>query len=212
MHAITSFAVVAGLMTITPGLDTTLVLRTAARHSRRAAFATALGINAGVLAWAVAAAVGVSALLNASQLAFTVVKDAGAVYMLKLGITMIHHAIRPPHGDVATADSLAGVTVPPSATSCFRQGFLTNLMNPKIGAFYVALLPQFLPPEHSAAVMGAVLALVHNVEGLLWFSLIILAVDRMRDLLQRPRVQRSVDAVAGSAVVGFGLRLGLSRS
>ncbi len=199
------FAVVAGLMTITPGLDTALVLRTAATGSRREAFACALGIGAGVLTWAVAAAVGASALAAASQVAFTVLRYAGAAYMIWLGARMLLAAFR---GGAHRADDAPSPQR--SAGGAFRQGLFVNLLNPKIGAFYLALLPQFPPEGESPLVMGVLLGLVHNVEGLLWFAGIILAVDRMRPLLARPRVQRGIEAVAGSAVVGFGLRLGLT--
>lgn len=207
IESLIGFAVVAGLMTITPGLDTALVLRTAATGSRREAFACALGIGAGVLTWAVAAAVGASALAAASPVAFTVLRYAGAAYMIWLGARMLLAAFRGTAGGHAEGD------VPPvqrSTGAAFRQGLFVNLLNPKIGTFYLALLPQFLPAGESPLVMGVLLGLVHNAEGLLWFAGIILAVDRMRPLLARPRVQRGIEAVAGTAIVGFGLRLGLT--
>ena len=206
-----SFAVVAGLMTITPGLDTALVLQQASRFGSRVAMASALGINLGVLVWAVAATLGVSALLATSEVAYTVVRLAGALYMVWLGGRMIWEAVRGEDEAVLPTEgarAVAGRAMTPWAG--FRKGFLVNLMNPKIGAFYVALLPQFLPDGVHPVLGGVLLALVHNVEGILWFALIVLAVDRARDLLQRPAVQRGVDAVAGVVVVGFGLRLALS--
>lgn len=203
--AVLQFALVAGLMTITPGLDTALVLRTATRHGRRTAAAAALGINAGVLVWAVAAAVGISALLTASHTAYTFVRLCGALYMLYLGFGMLRSATR---GEAhATSDDAPAL--PPSAWHALRSGLLVNLMNPKIGAFYVALLPQFLPPGQSAALVGLLLGLVHNLEGLVWFGALIVAVHRMRALLERPGTQRGIDALAGTAIVGFGAKLGL---
>ncbi|AKT51202.1 LysE family translocator [Arsenicicoccus sp. oral taxon 190] len=206
--AVASFAVVAGLMTLTPGLDTALVLRTATRRGRRAAAAAALGISAGVLVWAVAAAVGVSALLTASATAYAVVRYGGAAYMLWLGVGMLRAAWR---GESHQPDE-ATVRTGSTAWAAFRQGLLVNLMNPKVGAFYVALLPQFIPQGDSAGLVGALLGLVHTAEGMVWFALLILAVDRMRGWLARPAAQRWIDGVAGTAVVGFGLRLGLSRA
>ena len=230
--ALVSFSVVAGLMTITPGLDTALVLRTAARGTRRAAFATALGINSGVLVWALAAAVGVSALLTASETAYTVLRFAGALYMLYLGARMIRGAMRGEAvendadaavaGDAPGRGGTAGRPAAREGTArgraaredgtwrYYRQGLATNLLNPKIGAFYVALLPQFIPPEANAAAMGVLLGLVHNVEGLVWFTALILAVRMMSGWLRRPGVQRGSDAVAGAVAVGFGVKLALS--
>lgn len=206
-HAILSFALVAGLMTITPGVDTALVLRTAATRGRAAGFAAALGITSGVLVWAVAAAVGVSALLAASHTAYTVLRVAGALYMVYLGVRLVVAALRRPGAPVDEA----APGRPAGAWTAYRQGLVVNLLNPKIGAFYVALLPQFLPPDVPPAIAAAVLALVHNAEGLLWFALIILAVDRARAWLARPRVRRGLDLVTGSTIAGFGIALGLTR-
>lgn len=207
LAAVTSFALVAALLTITPGLDTAFVLRTTARHGRAAGFAAAAGIHTGILVWAIAAAVGVSALVAASEVAFTVVRVAGALYMLYLGARMLLAAVRG-SGDDPLATG--GSSVAGTPWRFYRQGLTVNVLNPKIGVFYVALLPQFLLPGEPPALMGLVLALVHNVEGLVWFSLLILAVARMGTWLRRPRVQRGIDAVAGTAIVGFAAKLGLS--
>ncbi|XVX20008.1 LysE family translocator [Actinomycetota bacterium] len=211
--ALLSFAVVAGLMTITPGLDTALVLRSAINHGRRVGFATALGVGAGVLVWAVAAAVGVSALLTASELAFTALKVSGAAYMLWLGGRMLWRAVRGSGHATDPLDEDAAHQPADTARAwpAFRAGLLTNLLNPKIGAFYVALLPQFLPEGHSHLLVGVLLGLVHNLEGLVWFAAIILAAGAVRAWLARPTVQRVVDGLTGSVIIGFGLRLGLAR-
>jgi threonine/homoserine/homoserine lactone efflux protein len=96
------------------------------------------------------------------------------------------------------------------AWSAWRRGLLTNLLNPKVGAFYVAVIPQFLPAGVSPLVMGVLLALVHDVLGLVWFGALIAAASTMRRLLRRRRAQQAVDGVTGAVLVVFGLRLGLS--
>jgi len=206
LTAVLSFAVMAGLVTIVPGLDTAIVLRSAVTHGRRQAFATALGINTGVLIWGAGAAVGVSALLTASTVAYTVVRIAGAGYMVWLGARLLWTALHDRRGP--------GIELRPTVASgwfrCWTRGLMTNLLNPKIGAFYVAVLPQFIPPDTSHLAVGLLLALVHNVEGLLWFSAIILGVHTIRAALARRSVQQVVDAVTGTTLIGFGLKLGLS--
>jgi threonine/homoserine/homoserine lactone efflux protein len=206
--AVVSFAAVAGLLTITPGLDSALVLRAAVRRSRGYAFATALGINSGALVWGAGAAVGVSALLTASTVAYTCLRIAGAVYMLWIGVRFLRAAVvgAPPVDEVSDGSGAAGATL----WHGWRNGFLTNLLNPKIGAFYVAVLPQFIPPGTSPLLMGLLLALVHDVLGMLWFAALILAAGRMRRLLRRRTARRVVDGATGTVLVGFGLRLGLS--
>lgn len=205
--AIIGFAVVAGLMTLVPGIDTALVLRTAVVQGRGPAFAAAAGISLGVLVWGVAAALGVSALLAASQLAFDVLRWAGAAYVVWLGVSLIVKAARGQHLDLAD-----GRVTSESARTAFRRGLVTNLLNPKIGVFYVAVLPQFLPDGVPAAAGGAGLALVHVVEGMAWFTLLILATHVLRAWLGRPSVQRWIDRITGGVLIGFGLKLALSRA
>ncbi len=206
--AVVSFALVAGLLTITPGLDTALVLRAAVLHGRRQAFATALGISSGTLVWGAGAAVGVSALLTASTVAYTTLKGVGAAYMLYLGGRLLLAAVRPGPAAGTTSDASAQVQ---GAWHAWRTGLLTNLLNPKIGVFYVAVLPQFLPADASPLAMGLLLALVHDLQGMAWFALLVLTAHRARAFLQRRATARAVDGTTGAVLIGFGLRLGLSR-
>jgi threonine/homoserine/homoserine lactone efflux protein len=203
-HAVLSFAVLGALLTVTPGLDTALVLRAAITMGRRPAFATAFGIGAGALTWGAAAAVGVSALLTASEVAYTILRVAGAGYLIYLGVRMVVGAGR------ADADTSEAVPPAPSGWNTFGRGFLTNLLNPKIGAFYVAVLPQFIPDGASPLAVGVLLALIHDVEGLLWFTAIIAGARALRGVLARRRVRRAVDGGTGTVLIGFGITLGLS--
>lgn len=205
--ALLSFAVVAGLMTLVPGIDTALVLRTSITQGRSRAFAAAAGISVGVLAWGIAAALGISALLQASQIAFDVLRWAGALYVIWLGVTLILRARRGEQIDLSVAS-----TSRESIGTGFRRGFLTNLLNPKIGVFYVAMLPQFLPDDVPAALGGAALALVHVIEGMIWFSVLIVATHALRTWLSRTAVQRWIDRITGIVLIGFGIRVALSRA
>jgi threonine/homoserine/homoserine lactone efflux protein len=96
------------------------------------------------------------------------------------------------------------------AWRAWRRGVLTNLLNPKVGAFYLAVIPQFLPAHTPHLAMGLLLALVHNAEGMAWFTLLILAAHTLRGWLARRSVQRAIDRLTGTALVGFGLKLALS--
>lgn len=207
VSAIVAFAVVAGLMTLVPGIDTALVLRTAVTQGQRQAFAAAAGISVGVLTWGIAAAVGVSALLAASQLAFNVLRWVGAVYIVWMGVSLIVKATRGHDLDLDVAEPQ-----PESAWVGFRRGLLTNLLNPKIGVFYVAMLPQFLPDGIPPAVGGATLAMVHVAEGMLWFTILIVATHALRTWLSRRAVQTWIDRITGGVLVGFGIKLALSRA
>jgi len=208
--ALLSFAVVAGLLTVVPGLDTALVVRTTLAAGVRAGFAAAVGIGAGVLVWGVTAAAGVAALLSLSTWAATALRVAGALYLGWLGIVLLRTAVRPRSaegGPAPEAGDQTGASDAPHLSAAFRRGFLMNLLNPKIGAFYVAVIPQFVPDGVPPAPMGLLLALVHDLEGIVWFTLVILGVTRLRHVLARPRVVRAVDGVTGLALVGFGAAL-----
>lgn len=202
--ALVSFAAVAALLTIVPGLDTAYVLRTAITRGRTQAFAAALGIGTGTFVWGAAAAVGVSALLTASTIAYDALRVAGALYLVFLGVQLIRETFgraRPGADTEAIADS---------AWRAWRRGVLTCLLNPKVGAFYVAVIPQFLPEGVPHLAMGLALALVHDVEGMLWFSVLILAAHGVRGWLRRPSIARTIDRVTGTALIGFGVRLAVS--
>ena len=173
--AVLSFAFVATALTVTPGLDTALVLRAALAQGRREAAATAGGIVAGLFVWGAAAAVGVSALLTASELAFDVLRYAGAAYLVWFGARLLWRAARP------GPDGGPPETVPAvSAWRAARLGLFTNLLNPKVGVFYVALLPQFLPAGSDPLAVGLLLAGVHGAISLLWFALLIVLAGATR--------------------------------
>ena len=203
--AVLGFAVVAAALTVTPGLDTALVLRAALTRSRREATATAAGIVAGLFVWGAAAAVGVSALLAASQLAYDVLRWAGAAYLVWFGVRLLVRALRPgPAAD--RTEGANGV----SAWRAARVGLTTNLLNPKVGVFYAALLPQFLPAEGDPLLVGLLLAGVHAVLSVAWFALLIGLASAFSRWLRRPGTVRAIDGLTGATLVGFGVRLAFS--
>jgi threonine/homoserine/homoserine lactone efflux protein len=207
LTAALSFAVVAGLVTIIPGLDTAMVLRSAITHGRKHGFATALGINTGALIWGAATAVGVSALLTASIVAYTGVRIMGAIYMVWLGSRLLGTALGHRASDPVTQEPSA---VGGGMLRSWSRGLMTNLLNPKIGAFYVAVLPQFIPAHASHLAVGLLLAFVHDLEGIVWFTAIILGGHSVRAALDRRSARRAVDGITGATLIGFGLKLGLS--
>ncbi|MCW2674140.1 MAG: rhtC 1 [Frankiales bacterium] len=190
---ILAWCVVALLLTLTPGADTALVLRTTVRSGPRAAVRCTLGICTGTMTWATLSAVGVAALVAASPVAFDVLRYAGAGYLLWLGL----HALR--------ARPAAVVTDVPGRA--FRDGLVTNLLNPKIGVFYATLLPQFIRPGQSVLGRSLLLAGIHALMGLLWLSLVALAASRMAAVLRRETWRRRMERVTGVVLLGFGVKL-----
>ena len=202
-QALIAFIAAASILTITPGVDTALVLRSAAGGPRPAAFA-ACGIALGCLLWGGAVSIGLGALLAASPLAFTAVKWAGAAYLLFLGVKLILH----PREDFRGA-----VTVPERLDRwrSFRRGLLTNLLNPKVGIFYITFLPQFVPSDVNVAIFSFLLATIHVALGLAWFALLIAATVPMGRLLRRSKIVKAMDRVTGTIFIAFGVKLALSR-
>ncbi|MFI7004564.1 LysE family translocator [Nocardia sp. NPDC050175] len=200
--ALVSFAVVAGLLTIVPGLDTALVLRSAIVRGTRIAFATALGVGSGLLVWGIAATCGLSVLLTTSQVAYTVLRIAGAIYLVWLGVSSLVALWR------SGGSHVADETVPDgSVLRAWVRGATSNLLNPKVGVFYIAMLPQFIPPQAPHLLMGTALTLVHFVEGLLWCAVLICGVRFARAWLDRRSVKRWMEGLTGSVLLALGLKL-----
>lgn len=186
--ALWSFALVVGLLTLTPGLDTALILRTAALGERRRAWGVVLGIQTGTLIWGTLSSLGVSALLTASRLAYETLRWAGVVYLLWMGWQMLRRS-----GDAAPEAD--GLPASGGLLAGWRRGALTNLLNPKVGVFYVAVLPQFIPAGAPHLATGVLLTCVHVVEGLLWSAVLVGFARTVRGWLQRPTARRMLDRV-----------------
>jgi threonine/homoserine/homoserine lactone efflux protein len=199
-QSLVAFTLAAALLTVTPGLDTALVLRTAAAEGARRAFATSLGICLGCLAWGAVVAVGLGMLLQASELAYMALKFFGAAYLLYLGLRLVFAR----RSDAAKAEAA------PRA-NWFARGLLTNLLNPKVGAFYVSFLPQFIPAGASVEFTTLLLAAIHSALGLLWFALLIGATRPLARALRDPALIRGLDRATGAVLIFFGLKLAFSR-
>jgi threonine/homoserine/homoserine lactone efflux protein len=204
IQTLLAFVATASILTITPGLDTAIVLRSSAAGGPRPAAYAAFGIALGCLTWGAAVSIGLGALIAASKIAFTAVKWAGAGYLLYLGLNLISH----PRERFDSSDaSLAQI----DPWRSLRQGLLTNLLNPKIGVFYVTFLPQFVPPGANVVLFSFLLATIHVLLGLGWFTMLIAGTVSMGRVLRRSRVVKAMDRVTGTVFVGFGVKLALSK-
>ena len=198
--SLVAFLAAATLLTIAPGLDTALVLRTAAIAGPRRAALAGLGVAVGCFGWAILVALGLGALLAASQIAYTTLRWIGAAYLVWVGYKMLRH---PRRSFVPEAGGNEGQRV------AFTTGLLTNLLNPKVGVFYVSFLPQFVPPGVSVAPYMLLLGAIHAVLGLIWFSCLIIATRPLARVLGRPSVVQTCDRLTGGMFVAFGVGLAL---
>lgn len=205
LQSLLAFFLAAGLLTLTPGVDTALVLRTATVEGARRAAVASLGIGLGCLLWGGAVALGLGALIAASELAFTLLQWAGAAYLCWLGVNLI---LRP------RASFGAGPQRPAArggALEWFWKGLFGNLLNPKVGVFYVSFLPQFVPAGMPVGPYSFLLACLHVAMGLAWCGALILASQPLGRFLRRPAVIRAMDRMTGVVFIGFGLKLALAR-
>lgn len=236
--ALLAFTLAAAILTITPGLDNALVLRTAAVEGSRRALMAGLGISAGCLLWGAIAAFGLGSLLAVSTLAYDTLRICAAIYLFYLGIKLLWstRAVRKNSGHAAKQISGTGTvagtgtgtatgngTAPPAsriatatrpgstATAWFVRGCLTNALNPKVGVFYITFLPQFIPAGADVLRFSLLLATVHAIVGMLWFVLLVAATRPLARWLSRPAVARGLDRVTGAVFIAFGLRLALEK-
>lgn len=198
------------LLNMTPGADTLYIVHHAT-HGFRKGFYAALGIGAGCIVHALAAALGLSALLAASAQAYMVVKWIGAVYLIYLGLNMLRSAQKsaPKHAEetIATQSSM-------SAQQIFWRGFLTNVLNPKVALFFLAFLPQFIAPDAPSHILTMLfLGLVFDINGTLWNIFLAWLASGVAQRFQSLRLYSLwFKRAVGVLFVFFGGKLALTKS
>jgi threonine/homoserine/homoserine lactone efflux protein len=199
--ALLTFTLAAAVLTITPGVDTALVLRASTAEGPKAGAAAGLGVCAGLFVWGAGAAFGLNALLAASATAFLALKWAGAAYLVFLGVRLI---LRPRAALALGRPESHGVR------NGLRRGFLTNVLNPKVGVFYATFLPQFIPDGVNVALFSLLLAGIHAALTLIWFAALVALTVPLGRFLRRPSVVRGMDRLTGGVFLIFGARLALA--
>lgn len=201
---LSAFLGVAAVLTILPGADMALVTKNVLRVGRRRTIGTIAGIGSGCIVHATASALGLSVILATSATAFSVVKTLGAAYLVWIGIQSIRDAAKsaPPPSDARVAHHAFGP---------FLQGFLTNILNPKVAVFYLTFLPQFIAPGEPVLARSVFLASLHIAMGLGWLIAYAWFIDRLGGLLTRPVVKAWLERVTGGLLIALGARLAWER-
>ncbi|MCP2343293.1 LysE family translocator [Actinomadura rupiterrae] len=219
LNTLAAFLGAAFLIAMVPGPSTVVIVQRAAKQGRRAGLATVLGNETGVLAWGLAAALGLSALLIASRVAYDGLRIVGAAVLVWFGLRALWQSRRrtttetAETGETAAADASdadaggSGNAAPTGVGRCYRQGVVTSFANPKAGVFAVSFLPQFVP--HGVPVPLALIALsaLWALVDLVWYTPIVWLAGGAGRVLRRPRVRRTLERVSGIVLLGFGLRL-----
>ena len=207
-----TFTGIAALLTLAPGADTMMILRSVFARGQKAGILTMIGICSGLFFHATLSALGLSLILVRSAAAFETVKALGACYLIYLGGQSLWKA-RYAGGNTHVSLAENAVTRQKKENwKAFFEGTLTNLLNPKVAIFYLAFLPQFISPHDWVFGKSVLLAGIHFTEGIIWYTILIFSLGRMRGLLIRPRVKQGLEALSGAILIAFGVRLAVSRA
>lgn len=205
-----AFLGVALLAYVTPGPDWFVVMRYT-NDRKKSGFLSALGVQSGLAVHMTAAAAGVTAIVLVSSTAFTVLKLAGAAYLIFLGIQSLRHAMKktpPPTEDQTSQDQGLHLT----GFGIYWRSLVANVLNPKAALFFAAILPQFVNTENAVVRQVLVLGVLDIALGIIWWAVFVFVIARIRRLLGTQRSRRIIDSISGGALITLGAGLALVRS
>jgi threonine/homoserine/homoserine lactone efflux protein len=197
---VAAFTLAAVLIVLLPGPDTLVVVRNLVRGGRRLAFRTVLGVLSGLMVWVVTAALGLSAVLRASHDGYLGLRIAGACYLIFLGARSLRS------GGAQFLEPAAG---PRKLRTGYPAGLLTDLLNPKVGVFFVTFLPSFIPHGEPVGYVSLLLGAIFIVLTGIYFVLLLAASKPVLRWLATTHIRRRLDRCTGLVLIGFGLRLAL---
>jgi RhtB (resistance to homoserine/threonine) family protein len=201
LTALVTFTLAATLIVLLPGPDTLVVVRNLIRGGRRTAVLTVLGVLSGLAIWVVTAALGLAALLRASRDGYTALRLVGAVYLIWLGVNSFRSRA------AAHADELAATSPRKLLGVGYRAGLATDLLNPKVGVFFVTFLPGFVPRGHPVGSTSLVFGAIFVIETAAYFALLLMLASRITRWMSQPATRRRLDRATGLVLIGFGVRL-----
>ncbi|WED23218.1 LysE family translocator [Vibrio sp. JC009] len=198
-----AFLIAITILTLTPGLDTALVIKNTSRAGGRDGVVTSLGICLGLFVHASFSAIGISAILLQSAELFQFVKWIGASYLIWLGISGLRGMLKGGEGLKIESQKVREF----SASRSLREGFLSNVLNPKTAVFYLAFLPQFIDPEYSPFAQSMLLAGIHFVIAMVWQCMIAGAINSAKQLISNSSFIRWMEGVTAGVLVILGVKL-----
>ena len=206
-QAVGTFTLMVLLLTIIPGPNTALILRTVPQNGRRAGILNLAGIVSGFYMHGIFSILGLSALILKTSQAFFFVKLLGSFYLLYLGVTSLWQAFFSKHSSTKTTKRENNKNVIIKNKRLFLEGFLTNLFNPKASMFYLAIFPQFINPNGNPILESFTLVVIHSIVVVTWFSFIIIALGKITRALSSMKFKRIMQSATGSLMLWFGYRL-----
>lgn len=194
---------------ILPGPDTAIATKNTLTVGKSGGLKTALGTCCALLIHTSAAVFGLSAIIVKSALLFSVFKYVGAIYLIYLGVKTLW-SLRRKEEEAATVDVNAKSQF--ANTSCFKQGFLTNILNPKVAVFFLTFLPQFVDAEHNTFIPFLLMGITYTVLTAIWFFLYVLLINQVSAFMKKPTSQKIIEGITGTVLVGFGIKLALEKA
>lgn len=199
-----TFLVLSLFVVMSPGIDTALITKRTISDGRKDGFSMALGITTGSFVHTFAAAFGLSAILLQSAVAFEIVKYVGAFYLIYLGISsFISRKKKDPAAEQQNAQM---------KKSAFKQGLISNVINPKVAMFFLTFLPQFIQTGENATQQLIIMGVIYTLLSISWFFIYVFFINYIREWLLSPKVQIIMDKATGLVLIGFGLKLALDKN
>ncbi|MGG0452466.1 LysE family translocator [Priestia megaterium] len=203
MYDILTFLVLTLFVIMSPGIDTALITKRTMADGQTGGYKMALGLASGSLVHTLAATFGLSALLLQSALAFEIAKYAGAIYLMYLGIS----AFLSKKSDTGCSAKEEKT----KETSAFRQGLVSNVLNPKVAVFFLTFLPQFVQNDQNVTLQLLLMGITYTILAITWFFVFVFFINYLRKWLTTPSVQRFMDKATGVVLIGFGLKLAFEK-
>ncbi|MBY0145159.1 LysE family translocator [Neobacillus niacini] len=201
------FVIMCILLIILPGPDTAIATKNTLTVGRTGGFKTILGTCCALLIHTLAAVVGLSAIIVKSAFLFSIFKYFGAVYLVYLGIKTLWalKQNKTTASDIPAESKYEG-------KSCFKQGFLTNLLNPKVAVFFLTFLPQFVESGSQSFLPFLIMGITYMLLTALWFLFYIYLLDQIRAFMKKPKTQSVIEGITGTVLIGFGIKLTMEKA
>ncbi|SOC15731.1 RhtB (resistance to homoserine/threonine) family protein [Ureibacillus xyleni] len=204
MNEFVTFLLLSLFVVMSPGIDTALITKRTISDGRKDGYQMALGITTGSLVHTFAAAFGLSAILMKSAVAFEIVKYVGAIYLIYLGVSsFISRKKKTVNDEDETHFDIK--------KSAFKQGLLSNVLNPKVAMFFLTFLPQFVKAGENATEQLIMMGVIYTLLSISWFFIYVFFINFLREWLMSPKVQRVMDKATGLVLIGFGLKLAMDK-
>ncbi|MEL3961059.1 LysE family translocator [Lysinibacillus endophyticus] len=202
MNEFFTFLLLSLFVVMSPGIDTALITKRTISDGRKDGYQMALGITTGSLVHTFAAAFGLSAILMKSAVAFEIVKYVGAIYLIYLGVSsFITRKKKAVSDEEENLDEIK--------KSAFKQGLLSNVLNPKVAMFFLTFLPQFVKVGENATKQLVIMGVIYTLLSISWFFIYVFFINYLREWLMSPKVQRVMEKATGLVLIGFGIKLAM---